>query len=76
MFVHDAENAARLKSSMNNEQYLDAISAERHDPSGRSTKKPLTKKQMQRIEDSEDSDVDEENHEQDAEARSPTDKPE
>lgn len=57
MFVQDTENAAKLKSSMTNEQYLDAISAERHDPSGRSKKKPLTKKQMQRIEDSEDSDV-------------------
>ncbi|KAL1643750.1 hypothetical protein SLS58_004766 [Diplodia intermedia] len=57
MFVADTENAAKLRSSMTNEQYLDAISAERHDPSGRSKKKPLTKKQMQRIEDSEDSDV-------------------
>ncbi|EOD48254.1 putative dna-directed rna polymerase iii complex subunit rpc37 protein [Neofusicoccum parvum UCRNP2] len=64
MFVHDTENTAKLKSSMTNEQYLDAISAERHDPSGRSKKKPLTKKQMQRIEDSEDSDVGDDDHEQ------------
>ncbi|KAF2083688.1 hypothetical protein K490DRAFT_69574 [Saccharata proteae CBS 121410] len=56
LFVDDPENAAKLVSSMNNEEYLDAISAERHDPSGHSTKKPLTRRQYQRIQDSEESD--------------------
>lgn len=42
---------------MTNEQYLDAISAPRVDPSGRRKKKPLTKKQMAAIELAED-DVD------------------
>lgn len=46
-----------LKSPMTNEQYLDAISAPRIDPSGRRKKKPLTKKQMAAIELAED-DVD------------------
>ena len=45
-----------MESSMTNEEYLDAISAPRHDPSGRSKKKPLTKRQMQVIEESEGSD--------------------
>ncbi|KAK5014829.1 hypothetical protein LTR39_002939 [Cryomyces antarcticus] len=39
---------------MTNEQYLDAISAPRVDPSGRSKKKPLTKKQMAAIDLAED----------------------
>ncbi|KAF2141909.1 uncharacterized protein K452DRAFT_326929 [Aplosporella prunicola CBS 121167] len=55
LFVEDPEAAPRLRSSLSNEAYLDAISAERSDPSGRSKKKPLTKRQMQRIEDSEES---------------------
>lgn len=42
---------------MRNEEYLDAISAPRIDPSGRKKKKPLTKKQMNAIEFAED-DVD------------------
>lgn len=41
---------------MTNEEYLDAISAPRHDPSGRSKKKPLTRKQMRVIEQDEGSD--------------------
>ncbi|KAK7703505.1 hypothetical protein SLS57_010944 [Botryosphaeria dothidea] len=69
MFIDDTKNAAKLKSSMTNEQYLDAISAERHDPSGRSKKKPLTKRQMQRIEDSDESDIGEDGHGQDAGAQ-------
>lgn len=69
MFIDDTKNAAKLKSSMTNEQYLDAISAERHDPSGRSKKKPLTKKQMQRIEDSDESDIGEDGNGQDAGAQ-------
>ncbi|EON61080.1 hypothetical protein W97_00291 [Coniosporium apollinis CBS 100218] len=58
LFIHDTEGASQLKSSMTNEEYLDAISAPRHDPSGRSKKKPLTKKQMQVIEESEGSEDD------------------
>ncbi|KAL2356792.1 DNA-directed RNA polymerase III subunit Rpc5 [Cryomyces antarcticus] len=54
LFVADIEAAPKLKSSMTNEQYLDAISAPRVDPSGRSKKKPLTKKQMAAIDLAED----------------------
>lgn len=50
LFVQDAGNAAKLKSSMSNEEYLDAISAPRNDPSGRRKKKPLTRKQRTAIE--------------------------
>lgn len=57
LFVQDPDNAATLKSSMTNEEYLDAISAPRHDPSGRRKKKPLTRKQRAAIELAED-DVD------------------
>lgn len=39
---------------MSNESYLDAISAPRVDPSGRKKKRPLTKRQMERIEAAED----------------------
>lgn len=55
LFVEDVAGAPRLQSSMNNEQYLDAISAPRHDPSGRVRKKPLTRKQMRAIDDSDES---------------------
>ncbi|KAK7527042.1 DNA-directed RNA polymerase III subunit Rpc5 [Phyllosticta citriasiana] len=56
LFVDETEGAPRLRSNMTNEQYLDAISCERHDPSDTmKKKKPLTKRQMQRIEDSEES---------------------
>jgi len=39
---------------MTNEEYLDAISAPRRDPSGRRKKRPLTRKQRTEIELSED----------------------
>ncbi|KAI4727269.1 hypothetical protein E4T49_04958 [Aureobasidium sp. EXF-10728] len=54
LFHGDAGNAVGLKSAMRNEEYLDAISAPRVDPSGRKKKRPLTKKQMERIEAAED----------------------
>lgn len=57
LFVNNTEHTVRLKSSLRNEEYLDAISAPRIDPSGRKKKKPLTKKQMNAIELAED-DVD------------------
>lgn len=42
---------------MTNEQYLDAISAPRADPSDKnSKKKPLTRRQMHAVDESEDSD--------------------
>ncbi|KAF4552124.1 Sin-like protein [Elsinoe fawcettii] len=50
MFVKETGNAEKLYSSLNNEEYLDAISAPRNDPSGRRKKKPLTKKQREAIE--------------------------
>jgi DNA-directed RNA polymerase-3 subunit RPC5 len=54
LFLKDTTEATRLKSQMKNEDYLDAISAPRVDPSGRKKKRPLTKKQMERIEAAED----------------------
>ena len=54
LFLKDTAEAATLKSQMKNEDYLDAISAPRVDPSGRKKKRPLTKKQMERIEAAED----------------------
>jgi DNA-directed RNA polymerase III subunit RPC5 len=56
LFLKDPSNTIRLKSAMSNEEYLEAISAPRHDPSGRQKKKPLTKRQRQAIELSDDSD--------------------
>ena len=41
---------------MDNEQYLDAISAPRLDPGGRSRTKPLTKKQKVTVDISDDAD--------------------
>jgi hypothetical protein len=54
LFHGDVGGAKALKSQMKNEEYLDAISAPRVDPSGRKKKRPLTKKQMERIEAAED----------------------
>lgn len=54
LFVPETDNAVRLKSNLTNENYLDAISAPRIDPSGRKKKRPLTKKQMNAIELAED----------------------
>ncbi|CAD0109542.1 unnamed protein product [Aureobasidium uvarum] len=54
LFHADTQAAMELKSQMKNEDYLDAISAPRVDPSGRKKKRPLTKKQMERIEAAED----------------------
>jgi DNA-directed RNA polymerase-3 subunit RPC5 len=54
LFHGDTKEAKHLKSQMKNEEYLDAISAPRVDPSGRKKKRPLTKKQMERIEAAED----------------------
>jgi len=39
---------------MNNEEYLDAISAPRNDPGGRRKKRPLTRKQRRAIDLAED----------------------
>lgn len=44
----------QLISNMDNEQYLDAISAARVDPSGRSKKKPMTRQQMKQVDAEED----------------------
>lgn len=57
LFVQDTASAAKLSSSMTNEEYLDAISAPRVDPSGRTKKKPLTKRQLRAGDESEDSDI-------------------
>ena len=54
LFVQQTENATKLKSTMTNEEYLDAISAPRNDPSGRRKKKPLTRKQRAAIDLAED----------------------
>lgn len=54
LFLKQPAEAQPLKSQMTNEAYLDAISAPRVDPSGRKKKRPLTKKQMERIEAAED----------------------
>jgi len=47
--VDDTANADSLISTMNNEEYLDAISVPRQDPSGRTKKNPLTKKQREAV---------------------------
>jgi DNA-directed RNA polymerase-3 subunit RPC5 len=55
--VQDTAAALKLHSSMTNEQYLDAISAPRIDPSDKNgKKKPLTRRQMHAVDESEDSD--------------------
>ncbi|KAJ9623101.1 hypothetical protein H2203_006034 [Taxawa tesnikishii (nom. ined.)] len=54
LFLKDPENAPRLKSTMTNEEYLDAISAPRKDPSGRKKKRPMTRKERVQIELGED----------------------
>jgi len=54
LFVQQTANAGRLQSSMNNEEYLDAISAPRNDPGGRRKKRPLTRKQRKAIDLAED----------------------
>lgn len=40
LFVRDTEAAPHLKSSMTNDEYLDAISAPRNDPGGKKKKRP------------------------------------
>lgn len=42
-------------TTLTNEQYIDAVSAPRTDTSGRIRKKPLTRRQRQPSQDSEDS---------------------
>jgi DNA-directed RNA polymerase-3 subunit RPC5 len=54
LFLSDTSAAPQLKASTADEQYLDSISAPRTDPSGRTKKKPITKKQRLALE--EDSD--------------------
>jgi len=54
LFVKDTKNVGKLQSSMTNEEYLDAISAPRNDPSGHRKKRPLTRKQRAAIELAED----------------------
>lgn len=50
----DATGQEQLISDMDNSQYLDAISAERVDPSGRSKKKPMTRHEQQMVDAEED----------------------
>lgn len=54
LFLKDTATAPPLKAAMGNEQYLDAISAPRADPSGRTKKKPMTKKQRLALEEESD----------------------
>ena len=54
LFVKETKSVGRLQSSMTNEEYLDAISAPRNDPSGPRKKKPLTRKQRAAIDLAED----------------------
>jgi len=51
MFVKDVENAAKLQSSMDADQYLDAISAPRKESPTRRRKRPPRSKAAQDIED-------------------------
>ena len=55
LFVQDTSSAPSLETNLTNEQYIDAISAPRIDTSGRIRKKPLTRRQLQPSQDSEDS---------------------
>lgn len=54
LFLTVTADAPQLKAALANEQYLDAISAPRADPSGRSKKKPMTKKQRLALEEESD----------------------
>lgn len=54
LFVDNLDEQKKLNASMNNESYLEAISAPRVDPGGRQKKKPLTRKQRTAIEQDED----------------------
>lgn len=54
LFVENPDVLEKLSASMNNESYLEAISAPRIDPSGHRKKKPLTRKQRTAIELDED----------------------
>lgn len=55
LFVDESSVAPKLQSTLNNEQYLEAISAPRQDPSGQTKKKPLTKKQIRAIDETDES---------------------
>ncbi|GAM85061.1 hypothetical protein ANO11243_030640 [Dothideomycetidae sp. 11243] len=57
LFIDEPDVAQELRSSMTNEEFLDAISVPRHDPGGRRKKKPLTRKQREAI-DRADDDID------------------
>ncbi|KAF2103348.1 hypothetical protein NA57DRAFT_52872 [Rhizodiscina lignyota] len=50
LFLSDRDNAEELTASMTNAEYLEAISAQRVDPSRQQKKKPLTKKQAAQLE--------------------------
>ncbi|KAF2188283.1 hypothetical protein K469DRAFT_627806 [Zopfia rhizophila CBS 207.26] len=54
LFVQDPGSSPKLHSSMNNDRYLEAISAPSSDKSGK--RKPLTKRQVHEIDISDDSD--------------------
>lgn len=54
LFLKNTASAPPLKAAMADEQYLDAISAPRADPSGRTKKKPMTKKQRLALEEESD----------------------
>lgn len=51
MFVQDVDGAAQLKSGMDNEQFLDAISAPRHGSPTRRRKRPPRSKEVVDVED-------------------------
>lgn len=50
LFVEDTSAAAKLKSTMDDETYLDAISLGRRDASGKARRRPLNKKEKQELE--------------------------
>lgn len=59
LFVQDVEGAEKLKSKMGKEEYLDAISAPRHEGAGRRRKRPARRKEAVELEDDGDDDGEE-----------------
>jgi len=60
LFVKDTVGAPQLKTVLIDEQYLDVISAPKADPSGKTKKRPMTKKQQLALD--EESDIGPESH--------------
>ncbi len=54
--MQDTAKVPRLKSSMTNEEYLDAISAPRLDPGGKLRVKPMVKKHKMTVDISDEDD--------------------